>query len=82
VEEEEMKLALLIISLAVGLFAMSNDTTTVRYGVSLEPLTSSDTVTVRHYHKTNDGYYLLPLAGGEIWAAWIQIKRKEVSCVK
>lgn len=77
-----MKHALLIISLAMGLFAMSNDTTTVRYGVSLEPLTVSDTVTVRHYHKTNDGYYLLPLSGGEIWAAWIQPVKGNVSCVK
>jgi hypothetical protein len=77
-----MKKLIFVLLLAAGVLAMSNDTTTVRYGVSLEPLTSSDTVTVRHYHKTNDGYYLLPLSGGEIWAAWIQPVKGNVSCVK
>jgi hypothetical protein len=31
---------------------------------------------VKHWHKTADGYYLLPLSGGEIWAAWIVPKKK------
>ena len=77
-----MKKLLLVLLCAAGAWGMSNDTTAVRYGVSLEPLTIADTVTVRHYHKTDNGFYLLPLAGGEIWAAWIQPTGRGLSCVK
>jgi hypothetical protein len=75
------KIFIVLLALTAGVGAMSNDTTKLLYGVSNEPLTITDTATVRHYHKTGDGYYLLPLSGGELWAAWIKPIR-EVSCVK
>lgn len=66
------KLLLLLCVLAGAGWGMSNDTTTILYGVSNEPMTATDTVTVRHYHKDNNGFYLMPISGGEIWAAWIK----------
>lgn len=31
-------------------------------------LPERDTLLVRHYHKVNEKYYILPLDGGELWA--------------
>lgn len=70
-----MKKLILILMLAVGCYARSPlDTSTVllRYGVSHEPMTRTDTVTTRMYYMSNNKFYIKPLGGGELWAAWVE----------
>jgi hypothetical protein len=54
---------------------LDTGTTLLRYGVSNEPFTFSDTVTVTKWYKSGNWFYLKTLTG-ELWAAWAVPERK------
>jgi hypothetical protein len=60
---------ILVTFIAVRAGMLDTSNTLLRYGVSHEPLTFSDTVTVSKYYQSGNMIYLKTLTG-EIWAAW------------